>query len=132
MEYRFVFETKENFSIKAYANQEAYRWECGGAFGSDWSEKKWYEGIMLISKNGTKWYFFFKTFNVKDADLPEFNHQNLFGDMSNREILDKCEKLAKHSENSPFPFVEVGRDFSEDGFMEDSQIRIKRGEDGWG
>lgn len=135
MEFSFLFKTKENFILTAYANGKSYRWESGGAFGSEWSIKRWYEGIIKISRENTKWFFFFKTFEVRDSDLPEFNHQNLFGEMTNHEILDKCESLAKTSEKSPFPFIEISsvfKNLQKDFHMEDSLKRIEKGEDGWG
>ncbi|MCC6199112.1 hypothetical protein IT401_02785 [Candidatus Nomurabacteria bacterium] len=111
MKFGYFFEIKEAFTLQAYADAKTHRWESGGAFGSDWSENRWYEGIMVISRRDSRWYFFFKTFTVRDEALPEFSYQALFGDMTIREVMDKCEQLGKKSDNSPFPFVEIGRDF---------------------
>lgn len=141
MNYDFFFENKakSSFSLKIYANLCEYRWESGGAFGSDWSTNRWYGGIIHISRSGTNWYFFFEALKVRDCNLPEFIFENLFGDMGNFEILDKLEKLSQKSEKSPFPFVEIRQDFKSDNQktspniqMEDAETRISRGEDGFG
>ena len=114
MNFNFFFETKGHYLLKVYANKKKYRWESGGAFGSDWSEMQWYEGIIVISKagkTGTKWHFSFKTQKVRDTTVPELSHHTLFGKMSVIEILDRCERLGKILENQPFPFIEIGLDF---------------------
>ncbi len=113
MKFEFFFEMEENFAfaLKVYANKKTHRWESGGAFGTDWSEIQWYEGLIVISKEGTKWYFSFETYQVRDSDISELNHQFLFGDMSSMEILNKCERLSQISENQPFPFVKIDLDF---------------------
>lgn len=131
MNFQFFFETKEHFLLKVYANKKVCRWESGGAFGSDWSKKQWYEGIVIISKEGTKWHFSFQTHKVRDTAIPELNHCMLFGEMSVREILDRCEKLSKTLENQPFPFVEIGADFIPASIeISNAETRIEKGEDG--
>jgi|GEM_PF-5913363 len=133
MNFECFFQTKESFLLQIWANRMSHRWESGGSFASDCSEKKWYEGIILISKEGVKWHFFFKMYEVRDSELPDFSHQTLFGEMTNMEILSNFEQTAITSEKLPFPFVEIGKEFipitSE---IPDSENRICRGEDGWG
>ncbi len=114
MEFKFFFEVKRHFfSLFAYANEKTHRWECGGAFGSDWTEKKWYEGILLFCVEGRDFIFFFKTYEARDEKLPEFTLESLFGaELSHRQIFALCKEKAQELSQSPFLFVEIGRDFA--------------------
>ena len=133
MKFECFFQTKESFLLQIWANRISHRWESGGSFASDWSEEKWYEGIILISKESVKWYFLFKMYEVRDSVLPDFSHQTLFGEMTNMEILSKCEQTAITLEKSPFTIVEIGREFIPiSSEIPDSENLIFRGEDVWG
>jgi hypothetical protein len=114
MEYTFFFEERTPFfRLRAYANEYEVEKDHGVTNGSDWSWHRWYEGILVFEVDDKKYIFFFKTFEVRDEDLPEFTSQSLFGtDLANREILLLCQEKAQQSEKSPFPFVEIGIDFS--------------------
>lgn len=126
MEYTYFFEERSPlFRLKAYAHEQLYKWECGGSFASDWAEKRWYEGILVFSKEGTTWYFFFKTCEVRDELLPPFNLETLFGDFTNMEILNQCEKKAQTPKCSPFPFVQITRGFMEDVVTEMPNAEIR-------
>jgi hypothetical protein len=110
MEFEFKLEKiTESHHMEMWGNSQKYRWESGGAFGSSWSEKKWYEGILYIKNRFTKAkrYFYFNTRIVRDSDLYEFSLENIFDNQSlNENSVDEfCRQIwnIPCKENSPFP-----------------------------
>lgn len=118
MEFKiFIEEQNTNYVLGVYANKDSFRWESGGSFGSDWSEKKWYSGIIKIKKIGhfQPEFFFFKSFEARDSELFELNFKNLFS-VENKELNQVCEKIifnAISNANQPFPFIEIYQSFIE-------------------
>jgi len=79
MDFNFSFtESTPNYDVKMFGTTNTHRWESGGAFGSDWSEKKWYDGILIIHHKLTKKddIFFFKTYQVRDEELFPFYYRS--------------------------------------------------------
>lgn len=139
MEFNFAFtESIPNYDLKMFADAKIYRWDSGVTNGSDWSEKEWYEGILVIHHKLThkKRFFFFKTYEVRDKRLFPFTIGHILNVptnyLSGGSILEKtinnfCEKVIEsgvQNENSPFPSIDIHRDFvqlvSDSGY--DAQI----------
>lgn len=113
----FIEEMNTKYILSVYANENTYRWESGGAAGSDWSEKKWYSGIIKIKKIGhvQPEFYSFKSFEVRDVELSELNFENLFSVRKDC-LSEVCEKInfnAVAQLKQPFSFIEINRNFVE-------------------
>ncbi len=121
MNFQFnLTENTPNYEIKMFGNAN------GGAFGSEWSEKKWYDGILIIHHKLTKKddIFFFKTYGIRDEELFPFTIEHILntptnylseGSIREKTIDNFCSKVLESStqkENLPFRFIEIDRCFT--------------------
>ena len=121
MNFQFnLTENTPNYEIKMFGNAN------GGAFGSEWSEKKWYDGILIIHHKLTKKddIFFFKTYEIRDEELFPFTIEHILntptnylseGSIKEKTIDNFCSKVLESStqkENLPFRFIEIDRCFT--------------------
>lgn len=124
MEFNLYSEqSTPNFTIKMFGEEEVRRWESGGAFGSAWSERKRYVGVLMIETRITRReeYFLFNTSGVKDGKLPPFGANSIFGideTLSKFEIAQlleiACIKVSSEAvwkKGQPFRFIEIDKEF---------------------
>ncbi|MEI6022738.1 MAG: hypothetical protein WCQ32_02775 [bacterium] len=128
MDFNFSFTTENttpNYIVKMFGEAKKHRWDSGVTNGSDWHEKKWYEGILIIQERLTKKenHLFFKTYEVCDEQLFPFTIGHILtvpidyvsgGSALNQTINNFCEKVLNSSiqkENWPFPFIEIPQHF---------------------
>ncbi len=142
MEFKFILqETTPDYELKMFGNKKVEeKFERVGfrSFSKKSAPFNFYEGIIKIKAIGissSPSFFFFKTYEVRDIELPGFSFKEIFNtDATIPAVNSFCHRVlheAVEDKKLPFSFIKLAHDFMNDD-MEDAEVRIERGEDGWG
>ena len=143
MEFEFILqETTPRYQLKMYGRKNVKEKLERAGFRSFTKKPQFfnfYEGIIEIKVIGislSPYFFFFKTYEVRDTELPGFSFKEIFNTDTALPIAINsfCYRVlheAIEDKKLPFCFIEITKNFMNDD-MEDAEVRIERGEDSWG